>query len=243
MSEALLVAEGLAAGHNGIPAVEGLDLAVAPGEVTTLLGPNGAGKTTTLLALAGLLPPMRGRVTVLGAPVDHRRPHRTARRGLRLVPDDRGLFPPLTVAEHLRLAAPTPDAAREKAVLARFPALEGLRGRKAGLLSGGEQQMLALAAALVGRPKVLMVDEMSLGLAPMVVQDMLPAIRATARAEGIAVLLVEQHVDLALAVSDHAVVLNHGRVVLSGDAAGLRADRDRLTAAYFEGGDPGSAPS
>ncbi|MEU4312816.1 ATP-binding cassette domain-containing protein [Nocardia sp. NPDC024068] len=243
MSEAVLVAEGLVVGHNGIPAVQDLDLTVAAGAVTTLLGPNGAGKTTTLLALAGLLPLISGRVTVLGAPVDHRRPHRTARRGLRLVPDDRGLFAPLTVAEHLRLAAPTPDPAREKAVLDRFPALEGVRGRRAGLLSGGEQQMLAIAAALVGRPKVLMVDEMSLGLAPMVVQDMLPAIRTMARAEGIAVLLVEQHVDLALAVSDHAIVLNHGRVVLSGEAERLRGDREQLTAAYFDGAGPRSAPS
>ncbi|MFI5720417.1 ABC transporter ATP-binding protein [Nocardia sp. NPDC051750] len=238
MSEAVLVADELVAGHNGIPAVQGVDLAVAAGEVLTLLGPNGAGKTTTLLALAGLLPLMGGRAAILGAPVDHRRPYRTARRGMRLVPDDRGLFAPLTVQEHLRLAAPTSDPAREKAVLARFPALEGLRTRKAGLLSGGEQQMLAIAAALVARPKVLMVDEMSLGLAPMVVQEMLPAIREMARAEGIAVLLVEQHVELALAVSDRALVLNQGRVVLSGAAEHLLTDREKLTAAYFDSPEP-----
>src|SRR5690606_2198507 len=174
--DAVLIADGLVAGYHGIPAIDGIDLAVAPGEVLSLLGPNGAGKTTTLLALAGLLPLMGGRAVVLGAPVDHRRPYRTARRGMRLVPDDRGLFPPLTVQEHLRLATPKHDPAREKAVLARFPALAELRTRKAGLLSGGEQQMLAIAAALVSRPKVLMVDEMSLGLAPMVVQNILPAL-------------------------------------------------------------------
>ncbi|MGI5219834.1 ABC transporter ATP-binding protein [Nocardia sp. CA-290969] len=235
MTEAVLVADRLVAGYHGIPAVQGLDLAVAAGEVLTLLGPNGAGKTTTLLTLAGLLPRMGGRATILGTPVDHRRPYRTARRGMRLVPDDRGLFAPLTVAEHLRLAAARPDPEREKSVLARFPALEGLRGRKVGLLSGGEQQMLAIAAALVARPKVLMVDEMSLGLAPMVVRNILPAIREIARAEGIAVLLVEQHVELALAVSDRAIVLNHGRVVLSGAAGQLLADRAKLTAAYFDG--------
>lgn len=235
MSDAVLVAGELAAGYNGIPAVDGIDLTVSAGEVLTLLGPNGAGKTTTLLALAGLLPLMSGRASVLGAPVDHRRPYRTARRGMRLVPDDRGLFPPLTVQEHLRLATAKPDPAREKAVLERFPALADLRSRKAGLLSGGEQQMLAIAAALVSRPKVLMVDEMSLGLAPMVVQSILPALRELAHAEGIAVLLVEQHVDLALAVSDRAIVLNHGRVVLSGEAGQLVTDREKLTAAYFDG--------
>lgn len=233
MSDAVLVADGLVAGYHGIPAVDGIDLTVSPGEVLTLLGPNGAGKTTTLLALAGLLPLLGGRAAVLGAPVDHRRPYRTVRRGMRLVPDDRGLFPPLTVQEHLRLATSKPDPARQKAVLARFPALEDLRTRKAGLLSGGEQQMLAIAAALVSGPKVLMVDEMSLGLAPMVVQNILPALREMARAEGIAVLLVEQHVDLALAVSDRAIVLDHGRVVLSGAAGDLLADREKLTAAYF----------
>lgn len=236
MSDAVLIADGLVAGYHGIPAIDGIDLTVAPGEVLTLLGPNGAGKTTTLLALAGLLPLMGGRAVVLGAPVDHRRPYRTARRGMRLVPDDRGLFPPLTVQEHLRLATPKHDPAREKAVLARFPALAELRTRKAGLLSGGEQQMLAIAAALVSRPKVLMVDEMSLGLAPMVVQNILPALRELARAEGTAVLLVEQHVDLALAVSDRAIVFNHGRTVLSGSAEHLLADREKLTAAYFDGG-------
>lgn len=235
MSDAVLIAEGLVAGYHGIPAVDGIDLTVSPGEVLTMLGPNGAGKTTTLLALAGLLPLMGGRAAVLGAPVDHRRPYRTARRGMRLVPDDRGLFPPLTVQEHLRLATPKPDPARQKAVLARFPALRDLRTRKAGLLSGGEQQMLAIAAALVSRPKVLVVDEMSLGLAPMVVRTILPALRELARAEGTAVLLVEQHVDLALAVSDRAIVLNHGRVVLSGAAEHLLADREKLTAAYFDG--------
>ncbi|WP_280426281.1 ABC transporter ATP-binding protein [Nocardia carnea] len=235
MSETVLVADGLVAGYNGIPAVDGVDLTVSAGEVLTLLGPNGAGKTTTLLALAGLLPLMGGRASVLDAPVDHRRPYRTARRGMRLVPDDRGLFSPLTVQEHLRLATPKPDPDREKTVLARFPALQDLRGRKAGLLSGGEQQMLAIAAALVARPKALLVDEMSLGLAPMVVQNILPALREMARAEGIAVLLVEQHVDLALAVSDRAVVLNHGRVVLSGPAGQLLTDREKLTAAYFDG--------
>jgi branched-chain amino acid transport system ATP-binding protein len=233
MPEPLLSAQGLTAGYNGVPAVRDLDLEVGEGEVVSLLGPNGAGKTTTLLALVGLVPAMSGTVTALGDRVTHRRPHLLARKGVRLVPDDRGIFYGLSVRDHLRLARRGADAARQAAVLERFPALADLRSRRVGFLSGGEQQMLAIATALLAAPKVLMVDEMSLGLAPKIVQDMLPAIRDLARAEGIAVLLVEQHVELALAVSDRAVVLNHGRVVLAGDAADLLAGRDRLEAAYF----------
>ncbi|MCT2583544.1 ABC transporter ATP-binding protein [Actinophytocola gossypii] len=233
MPEQLLSAEGLTAGYNGVPAIRDLDLSVGAGEVVSLLGPNGSGKTTTLLALVGLLPAMAGTVTALGEPVPTRRPHLLARRGVRLVPDDRGIYFGLSVREHLRLARRRPDPARTAAVLDRFPALAGLQSRKVGLLSGGEQQMLAIATALLGGPKVLMVDEMSLGLAPKIVQEMLPAIRELARDEGIAVLLVEQHVELALAVSDRAVVLNHGRAVLAGTATYLLAGRDRLESAYF----------
>ena len=233
MSDTALVAEQLSAGYNGVTAVNELDLTVAAGEVVSLLGPNGAGKTTTLLALAGVLPVMSGTATVLGAPVDHKRPYRMARRGLRLVPDDRGLFSAMTVRDHLNLTRRRPDPERERVVFDRFPALADLQSRKVGLLSGGEQQMLAIACALLAAPKILMVDEMSLGLAPMVVQHMLPAIRDLAREEGIAVLLVEQHVELALAVSDRAIVLNHGRVVLSGDAKDLLHNMDELKAAYF----------
>jgi branched-chain amino acid transport system ATP-binding protein len=193
-----------------------------------------------------MLPAMAGTVTALGEQVAHKRTHQLARRGVRLVPDDRGIYFGLSVRDHLRLARRRPDHARTEAVLARFPALAGLLGRKVGLLSGGEQQMLAIATALVAEPKLLMVDEMSLGLAPVVVQRMLPAIRDLARDEGIGVLLVEQHVELALAVSDRAVVLNHGTVVLAGDAAELLAHRERLEHAYFgadEFADGGSAAS
>ncbi|AYJ50369.1 ABC transporter ATP-binding protein [Rhodococcus sp. P1Y] len=234
MSESALEAVRLSAGYNGIAAVDGVDLSVAAGEVVSLLGPNGAGKSTTLLALAGLLPAMGGRVSYLGDKVDYKRPFLTARRGLRLVPDDRGLFSSMTVREHLRLTSRKPDPKREIFLLERFPTIAGLRTRKVGLLSGGEQQMLAVVCALLSRPRALMIDEMSLGLAPLIVTKMLPAIRELALDEGIAVLLVEQHVDLALAVSDRAVVLNHGRVVLSGEASELRRNKDDLQAAYFE---------
>jgi branched-chain amino acid transport system ATP-binding protein len=233
MPETLLRADGLTAGYNGVPAIRDLDLSVGAGEVVSLLGPNGAGKSTTLLALVGLLPAMAGTVSALGQPVAHKRSHLLARRGVRLVPDDRGIYFGLSVRDHLRLARRRPDREREAAVLGRFPALADLRNRKVGLLSGGEQQMLAIATALLAAPKVLMVDEMSLGLAPVIVQQMLPAIRELARDEGIGVLLVEQHVELALAVSDRAVVLNHGVAVLEGDAKDLLAHRDRLELAYF----------
>lgn len=233
MSEIVLEVEDLSCGYNGLPAVRGLDLTVAAGEVVSILGPNGAGKTTTLLALAGLLPTLSGTVRALGSKVDSRKPHAVARRGVRLVPDDRGLFPSMTVREHLRLARRKPDRIRENAVLERFPALGPLASRAVGLLSGGEQQMLAIAVALLAEPKILIVDEMSLGLAPMVVDRILPSLRDLARSDGIAVVLVEQHVDLALAISDRALILGQGRVVLEGTASTLAADRDTLEAAYF----------
>src|SRR3954467_12603399 len=156
----LLQLEHLDAGYNGSPVVRDLTLQVDRGEVVALLGPNGAGKTTTLLTIAGLLPALGGTVEVLGAPVDVAHPERMARRGLAFVTEDRSLFPGLTVGEHLRLASKDVSLA-----LQWFPKLESLLDRRAGPLSGGEQQMLAIARALVARPKLLLLDEMSLGLA------------------------------------------------------------------------------
>jgi branched-chain amino acid transport system ATP-binding protein len=150
-----------------------------------------------------------------------------------LVPDDRGVFYGLSVRDHFRLASRRSDAAREAAVLDRFPALRALMSRKVGLCSGGEQQMLTIAKALLGRPKVLMIDEMSLGLAPKIVQEMLPSIRDLAKEEGIGVVLVEQHIELALSVADRGIILNHGRVVLTGSASDLLERRDQVEAAYF----------
>jgi branched-chain amino acid transport system ATP-binding protein len=233
MPDNLLETRDLAAGYNGVPAIRGLSLAVGPGEVIALLGPNGAGKTTSLLAMVGLVPLLSGEVDVLGAPLGRRRPHQIARAGVLLVPDDRGIFYGLTVREHLRLATRKPDAAREEQVLDRFPVLRNLEGRKAGLMSGGEQQMLAIAKALLAKPKVLIIDEMSLGLAPKIVQEMLPAIRDLAKEDGIGLILVEQHIELALSIADRGVILNHGRVVLTGAAADLLRDRHLVEAAYF----------
>ena len=244
MSEPVLVAKRLRAGYDGVAVVHDLDLTVDAGEVVALLGANGAGKTTTLLTVAGLLPPIDGTLLVLGE-VEHdehgrgRRVRRSAlthtwkqaRRGVALVPEDRGLFPGLTVREHLRLARGERDATDR--AFDMFPALAPLADRPTGLLSGGEQQMLALARALVGAPRLLMVDEMSLGLAPIIVERLLPMLRTIATETGAGVLLVEQHVPMALAVADRAVVMSRGRDVASGTAAELAARPDLLEASYL----------
>lgn len=224
----------LAAGYVGVPVVRGLNLHVARGEVVSMLGPNGAGKTTALLTLAGVLPSIAGTVEAIGAPVKGSHANRVARRGLSLVPDDRALFFGLSAQENLQLG---PKSARGTAttdvVLDYFPSLRGRMKTRAGLLSGGEQQMLAIGRAIAGRPKVLLVDELSLGLAPVIVKRILPVIRQIADELGTAVLLVEQHVDLALQVSDRAYVLNHGEVVLEGSALDLLNDRQRLRTSYL----------
>jgi branched-chain amino acid transport system ATP-binding protein len=224
----------LSAGYGQVPVVRGLDLEVGPGEVVALLGPNGAGKTTTLLTVSGLLSPMSGDVRFVGDSVVGRTPQRLARDGMAHVPDDRGLFPGLTVAEHLDLGGGrrTRTEARTR-VLGWFPQLEPLLDRRAGLLSGGEQQMLALAQALLREPRLLMVDEMSLGLAPIVVEALLPIVRRIAAESGCGVLLVEQHAPMALEVADRAVVLSHGDVVAEGSADELRRDWDALLASYL----------
>jgi branched-chain amino acid transport system ATP-binding protein len=224
----VLSLRGITAGYAGVPAVRGLDLTLAPGEILALLGPNGAGKTTTLLTAAGAIQPMRGTVTAFGRPL-HRRLERNARAGLILVPDTRGVFHALTVRENLTLRRRSGTGR----ALELFPALEALMGRRCGLLSGGEQQMLAIAKALVCEPRVLLIDEMSMGLAPIAVQALLPAIRSLADRYGVGVVLVEQHIDLALSIADRAIVLHHGRVALTGPAADLRADRHAVTEAYF----------
>lgn len=233
MRENLLKATHLTSGYNKVPALRDFSLSIQPGEVISLLGPNGAGKTTAMLSMVGLVQVLGGSVTAFGEPVRSGRPHELARKGIRLVPDDRGIFHGLNVREHLRLAQRDADSAREEQILGRFSALAPLRGRRVGLLSGGEQQMLAIVDALLARPRVLMIDEMSLGLAPKIVQVMLPAIRDMAKEEDIGVVIVEQHVELALAVSDRALVLNHGRVVLEGTATELLHNRSDLEAAYF----------
>ncbi|NNE74826.1 MAG: ABC transporter ATP-binding protein [Acidimicrobiales bacterium] len=236
VSEPLLSINGLSTGYAGVPVVRDIGLEVHAGEVVALLGPNGAGKTTTLLAASGLLPALAGSVTVLGSPVDAKAPHRNARRGLAHVAEDRSLFSDLTVRENLRLGLSGNRAQRataQTAALGHFPELERLMDRQAGLLSGGEQQMLAMARALASSPRILLVDEMSLGLAPIIVERMLPIVRDIADDLGTAVLVVEQHIHMALGIADRAYLLSHGEVVLEGDAAELAQRRDLLEASYL----------
>ena len=229
---ALLSIENLNTGYNGVSVVRGLNLHVNPGEVVALLGPNGAGKTTTLLTTSGLVPIISGDIKVFGKTVQGRRPHMIAREGLAHVPEGRSLFYQLTVAENLRLGA-AKGAADVKKALGYYPALEPIMDRRAGLLSGGEQQMLAMARALTVSPKLLMVDEMSLGLAPIIVERLLPILRQIADETGAGVLLVEQHVHMALQVADRAYVLSHGELAMEGDAATLRNDRSLIEASYL----------
>jgi branched-chain amino acid transport system ATP-binding protein len=229
-----LAVRDLFAGYRGVPVVRELSLEVRPGEVVALLGPNGAGKTTTLETIAGLNRPISGTVELSGENVAGKPAHVLARRSLALVPEGRALFPGLTVREHLRLAGGRRQrAGREEELLEMLPELRKCLGRKAGLLSGGEQQMLAVGRALVTRPRLLLVDEMSLGLAPVIVERLLPILRRAADQLGSSVLFVEQHVALALEISDRAYVLTHGRIRLEGPAAELRERRELLAASYL----------
>ena len=223
MTEALLEIHNLHAGYGGVPVVRDLSLSVGPGEVVALLGPNGAGKTTTLHTSAALIPVIKGELRVFGAPIAKRQPYDLANQGLGYVTEDRSLFYSLTVKENLRLGTHGKSADMGHA-LTYFPALEALMDRQAGLLSGGEQQMLALGRAIASHPKLLLIDEMSLGLAPVIVEKLLPIVRELARKTGSGVLLVEQHVELALEVSDRAYVLAHGDLVLEGEATHLLAN-------------------
>jgi len=228
----LLSLTGVDAGYDGIPVVRGLDLHVGAGEVVAMLGPNGAGKTTTLATIAGLLKPIAGGVCFDGQDIGGTAAHKNARKGISLVPEGRALFFGLTVREHLRLAGGRGGIEKER-LFELFPELEKCYGRKAGVLSGGEQQMLAVGRGLISRPRLLLVDEMSLGLAPVIVERMLPVLRTIASEYGSGVLFVEQHVALALDVADRAYVLNHGRVVLEGTAEVLRERRELLRSSYL----------
>jgi branched-chain amino acid transport system ATP-binding protein len=232
MDEKVLEIDGLTAGYDDAAVVRSLDLEVREGEIVALLGANGAGKTTTLRAISGIVHPMRGRIVLSGTDLVSHSPSARARLGIAHVPEGRGLFFGLTVAEHLRLGH-RGERLDAEAAYRYFPALRDIGMRRTGLLSGGEQQMLAVARALARRPRLLLLDELSLGLAPVVVERLLPRVREYAQESGCGVLLVEQHVQLALDVADRGYVLSHGQVVLHRPVEELRSDRQLLVASYL----------
>jgi branched-chain amino acid transport system ATP-binding protein len=222
----------LSAGYDNVPVVRGLSLSAAAGEVVTLLGANGAGKTTTLRAISGLVRVSSGTVRLDGIDLEGVSPTGRARAGIAHVPEGRGIFYGLTVGEHFRVGL-RPTHAQIDEVLEYFPALTTLQNRRAGLLSGGEQQMLAIACALIQTPRLLLLDELSLGLAPVIVERLLPVVRAFATERQVAVVLVEQHVRLGLDIADRAYVLAHGDLTASGSAEELLNDTERLVASYL----------
>jgi branched-chain amino acid transport system ATP-binding protein len=222
--------------QRAITAVQGVTLRVEPQQIVALIGTNGAGKTTTLRAISGFLGiddarVTDGSITFKGESIENRQPHENTRRGIVLVPERDKLFPNLTVAENL--AAPAPAKAtlaerrrREALVYEFFPRLADLRTRIGGLLSGGERQMLAVASALICHPDLLLVDELSLGLAPVVVADLARRLGEIKQELGLSILLVEQNATVALEIADYGYVMESGRVVLDGDAARLRGHPD-----------------
>lgn len=220
--DAVLATEQLHAGYGEVVVVRDVDLSVGAGEIVALLGPNGSGKSTLLLTMAGELPPVRGRVMAWGE--ESNEPlYQRARRGLGFVPEERSVVMGMTVRDNLLLGRGGVDGAT-----AIFPELAALLDRRAGLLSGGEQQMLTLGRALAAEPKALLVDELSLGLAPLVVERLLAALRRAADERGIAVLLVEQQVRRALQVSDRWYLMRGGSIVADGDKSVAIADLERI---------------
>ena len=232
----LLALEGLEAGYADVVAVRDVSLEVRAGEVVALIGSNGAGKTTTLRAISGLLRPRRGRIALDGERIDGRTPAAVVARGIAHVPEGRQLFPTMTVVENLVLGARTPESRALSAqtlarVLELFPRLAERRGQTAGTLSGGEQQMCAIGRALMARPRLLMLDEPSLGLAPIVVSAIFENL-ARINADGTTILLVEQNVLRALRACDRAYVLENGAIVAEGPREALLAD-ERIERAYL----------
>jgi branched-chain amino acid transport system ATP-binding protein len=227
MSEALLQVEGLETGYGEVQVLWGLSLHAVRGKLTVLVGANGAGKTTTLRAVVGTLAPWNGRVLLQGEDVTRMPAHAKVARGLVLVPEGRQLFTNMTVDENLEMGAYTSRGAHSYAdrldrVFTLFPRLKERRKQKAGTFSGGEQQMLAIARGLMTDPKILLIDELSLGLAPLSVYQMFEALKAL-KDSGLTVLLVEQNVHLAFAVGDYAYVIAEGRLFTEGDPATLAA--------------------
>jgi branched-chain amino acid transport system ATP-binding protein len=222
---AVLEVRGLRAGYGPIEVLHGIDLDLGAGEVLAVLGANGAGKTTLLSAIAGLIPLTGGEVRMVGRRVDGARTEDLARAGVCLIPEGRGVFPNLTVAEHLRMATHSGRALRdiEAETYERFPRLAERREQLAGTMSGGEQQMLSLARGLATRPALLLLDELSMGLAPLIVEQLYEQV-ATIAASGVSILVVEQFASTVLGVADRAAVMSTGRIVALGSPQEVEAD-------------------
>ncbi len=235
----LLKLSGVHTHYGHIHALKGLDLEVATGEVVTLIGANGAGKSTLMMTLFGAPRASAGQIVFEGEDITRLSPHEVSRRGIALVPEGRRIFPRMTVLENIQIGATFADPANFEAdiqrLFAMFPILQQRLQQRAGTLSGGEQQMLAIARALMGRPKLLMLDEPSLGLAPIYIRRVFEIIRELNRDYGMTILLVEQNAHHALRVAHRGYVLQHGEVVLSGSGAELLASSE-VRAAYLEAG-------
>jgi branched-chain amino acid transport system ATP-binding protein len=238
MSDVLLAARGIRTGYGRLPVVFDIDLEVREGEIVALLGANGAGKTTTLRALSGMLPLHAGDIELDGRSLKGRAPEKIAREGVVHVPQGRGIFPNLRIEETLRLAGAMAGLKRSEinnpvdAMYEVFPRLAERRTQLAGTLSGGEQQMLAIARGLIMRPRVLLIDEMSQGLAPAIVDSLFDLVRSLPE-QGVSVLIVEQFVTHALGVATRAYVLEKGEVAYSGSAAELMQDEEFVRGSYL----------
>lgn len=235
MTTPLLEVNGLAAGYGPVEVLHGLDLAVGEGEVVVVLGANGAGKTTTMRAISGVIP-RRGTITLQGTSIERSAPDAIVRGGLVQVPQGRGTFADLTVEDNLRAGAYVRRDGEIQADLDEwysvFPRLKERSAQKAGSLSGGEQQMLAIARALMSRPKLLLCDEPSLGLAPLITQELFEIIGRLNRERGLSVLLVEQNANLAVKIAHRVYLLETGRIVASGTAEEISSD-DSIRKAYL----------
>ena len=224
--------------YGAIHAIKGISLEVREGEIVTLIGANGAGKSTTLRTISGLLKPKTGKITFLGGNIAGRPAHEIVREGISQVPEGRRIFAEMTVLENLELGAfirKDADGIRKdmEMVFQRFPRLEERKDQQAGTLSGGEQQMLAMGRALMSRPKLLLLDEPSMGLAPLLIREIFSIIEDINKT-GTTILLVEQNANMALSIADRAYVLETGRITLSGDAGKLAASED-VRKAYLGG--------
>ena len=238
----MLTIEGVHAHYGHIHALRGIDVSVQVGEIVTLIGANGAGKSTLMMSLFGKPQASAGRIIFDGEDITRLDTHEIARRGIALVPEGRRIFPRMTVLENLQMGAIQGDEANYEADIARvyamFPILQERAVQRAGTLSGGEQQMLAIGRALMSRPKLLLLDEPSLGLAPIYIRKIFQIVRELNRDHGMTILLVEQNANQALRVAHRGYVLQHGEITLAGSGAELLASPE-VRAAYLEGGGHG----